>query len=477
MQNKPWLILISGPNGAGKTTFHDRILAQNPFLHDAIFANWDNERKKLSETPENKSKMDQLKNELQTAIEQKPEEIKAKLLSRFKKLMEQVGGDIHERIDRKNDTTKDYWTEQFSMSIHVQPEYEYVLENLNTYTDLMRAVGGGNIHERINAKSSKNNWYKLYKKLVYTLEVQKAIQLYPYKQKIAAMDYELDIDSGKICSKKIDKILQSGKNLIYETTGTGNKAKRVIKAAKNLGYSVYSFHPYLLRPELSIARVQHRVETGGHDVPKDLILSRYDGSLRNLATLLSMVDIGIVMDNSGRKPYTPIFAQCNGYFTDFSQCPEYLQKSRDELLNMKDWPQKSVAELLHLPQNLDVSKMTEEQREVFGQIIVTNLLNQTVSTDEQQKPYVSMELKQNISNGIQNILHELAYNNKNEIINDLHDIDYWGLCGKIMNKYNIDISNELQKIKTAEELCAILCEKIAIRAQQLSIQSQQSNQK
>ena len=169
------------------------------------------------------------------------------------------------------------------------------------------------------------------------------------------------------------------------------------------------------------------------------------------------------MDNSGRKPYMPIFAQCNGYITDFTQCPEYLQKSRNELLNMKEWPQKSVAELLHLQQNIDMSKMTEEQREVFGQIIITNLLNQTLSNDENQKPYISMEFRQNIFNGIQNILHELSNKDGNEIISDLHDIDYWGLCGKIISKYNIDMSDGLQKIKTADDLCETLCEKIAIQ--------------
>ena len=76
MQNKPWLILISGPNGAGKTTFHDRILEQNPFLKDAVFANSDIEYAKLAEQPENTAKFQ----ELNAAINTKTEEIKSNIL-------------------------------------------------------------------------------------------------------------------------------------------------------------------------------------------------------------------------------------------------------------------------------------------------------------------------------------------------------------------------------------------------------------
>ena len=152
-------------------------------------------------------------------------------------------------------------------------------------------------------------------------------------------------------------------------------AKKMARTARqNKGYRIYSFHPYVLRPELSVARVHHRVENGGHDVPIDTILYRYDKSLKALPSLLHEVDIGIVMDNSGRKPYMPIFAKCDGYITDFVQCPEYLQPAHQEMI--EQYPQKSIQELINWQSPIEIFKMNEEQRENFGQIIITKLLGQ-----------------------------------------------------------------------------------------------------
>ena len=101
---------------------------------------------------------------------------------------------------------------------------------------------------------------------------------------------------------------------------------------------------------------------------------RYDRSLKNLPKILSDVDIGIVMDNSGKKPYIPIFAQVKGNIINFAQCPEYLQPVHSQMI--EKMPQKSVKDALHLQQDIDMSKMTEEQRENFGQIVISNLLGQ-----------------------------------------------------------------------------------------------------
>lgn len=369
--NKPWLIIISGPNGAGKTTFHDRILEQNPFFKNALFANSDIEFSKLFSLPENQ----QIVIELEYDIKQTAENIRKKLLNKFKKTMESVSGNINERIERKNEENKEYWHEQYSLSAHIPSDQEYIVYGLTSKNELMHRISSPNVHERINAKQEKNNWYKTYKRFINTIEVQEALYLQPIKEKLTKLDFSLQRRAAEITLTKIQKAFENGTNIIFETTGAGNMGARFAHKARTVyHYNVYGFYPYLLRPELSIVRVNQRVENGGHNVPKDTVLERYDKSLQNLPTSLKEVDVGIVMDNSGKKPFMPVFAQAHGYITDFARCPEYLQPARQKMV--EKLPQKSVKELLHLQQDIDMSKMTEEQRENFGQIIISTLLGQ-----------------------------------------------------------------------------------------------------
>lgn len=369
--NKPWLIIISGPNGAGKTTFHDRILEQNPFFKNALFANSDIEFSKLVLLPENQSFIQ----ELEYNIKQTTENIRKKLLNKFKKTMDSISGNINERIERKNEGNKTFWQEQFALSAHIPTDQEYIVYGLISKNDLMHRISSPNVHERINAKADKNNWYKTYKKYINTIEVQEALYLQPIKEKLNKVYFCLQRRAAETTLSKIQKAFENGSNIIFETTGAGNMGARfAYKARTCYHYNVYGFYPYLLRPELSIARVNHRVENGGHNVPKDTVLERYDKSLHNLPTSLKEVDVGIVMDNSGKKPFMPVFAHAHGYIVDFAKCPEYLQSARQQMI--EKLPQKSVKELLHLQQDVDITKMTEEQREIFGQIIISTLLGQ-----------------------------------------------------------------------------------------------------
>jgi len=50
--------------------------------------------------------------------------------------------------------------------------------------------------------------------------------------------------------------------------------------------------------ELNKARVEQRVQEGGHAVPEDKIASRYQRSLENLFTMLSICRRGFLFDNS-----------------------------------------------------------------------------------------------------------------------------------------------------------------------------------
>lgn len=47
-------------------------------------------------------------------------------------------------------------------------------------------------------------------------------------------------------------------------------------------------------PQINISRVAQRVKNGGHDVPKDKIISRYHKSLDNISAMLKIADIQLL---------------------------------------------------------------------------------------------------------------------------------------------------------------------------------------
>lgn len=71
-----------------------------------------------------------------------------------------------------------------------------------------------------------------------------------------------------------------------------------INLAKSKGYRVYLYFVSTRSAEINIARVQYRTQTGGHPVPTEKIIARYDKSLSNLFHSLISSHRAYVFDNS-----------------------------------------------------------------------------------------------------------------------------------------------------------------------------------
>jgi predicted ABC-type ATPase len=68
--------------------------------------------------------------------------------------------------------------------------------------------------------------------------------------------------------------------------------------AQSQGYFLLFIHIRISDVEVSIARVTHRVQNGGHDVPEDKLLARFARTQDNARKALAMADAGFVFDNS-----------------------------------------------------------------------------------------------------------------------------------------------------------------------------------
>jgi predicted ABC-type ATPase len=74
--------------------------------------------------------------------------------------------------------------------------------------------------------------------------------------------------------------------------------------ARSQGYFLLFIHIRISDVKVSIARVTHRVQNGGHDVPDDKLLTRFGRTRDNAAKALAIADAGFVFDNSNpASPY------------------------------------------------------------------------------------------------------------------------------------------------------------------------------
>lgn len=363
-KTQPYLIVISGPNGAGKSTFYNRMITQNPFLSNALYLNYDNEIARLKAMPEYSAQYNTITEHMHLQIQH----ANTLAVTTFKQQMEKIAGTLNARITQASQTNK-YWHEQYRIFTHIPAGNEHIKKNLYSKTDLMKNIGGNSIHDRINAKANGQNWYPKYQQMVHNLEIQKTIIINTFNRRLEDLNTKLYRHAVANLRSQCQTAFNNKQNIIFETTNFGGTIK---KSAIKQGYKIYGLHICVLHPELSVARVQHRVKNGGHDIPVNVIHRRYQDNLTYLRKVLPSENTAIVIDNSTKRSFTPVFALSDNHIINFSQCPEYLSSTHSAMQVL--FPEQSVQNLLNLANTPDIRKMTDEQRENFNHIILTHLL-------------------------------------------------------------------------------------------------------
>jgi len=105
--------------------------------------------------------------------------------------------------------------------------------------------------------------------------------------------------AGRVILTEINNMLTSGKSFVLESTISGNYHKRVLTEAKNSGYEVIMFYVFLNSVDLNIERIKNRVALGGHNVPDEDIIRRFDKSIKNFWDIAKIVDFWELYYNSG----------------------------------------------------------------------------------------------------------------------------------------------------------------------------------
>jgi predicted ABC-type ATPase len=114
------------------------------------------------------------------------------------------------------------------------------------------------------------------------------------------------LDAAKLAEKERQRLISQRSSFIMETvlSDSGGHKLNFFREAQNAGYVLQVFFIGLDSVETSTARVQGRVNSGGHDVPLDRIQARFPRSIENLRVLCGFADELRIFDNSSRRaPY------------------------------------------------------------------------------------------------------------------------------------------------------------------------------
>jgi predicted ABC-type ATPase len=108
--------------------------------------------------------------------------------------------------------------------------------------------------------------------------------------------------------ERLESAISTRDDFAFESTLGGNTIPRLLQTAAEAGLDVVVWFVGLSTPEQHLARVRARVNAGGHDIPEAKIRERWDGSRRNIITLLPRLTELQVYDNSAeRDPVTGAF--------------------------------------------------------------------------------------------------------------------------------------------------------------------------
>jgi predicted ABC-type ATPase len=115
--------------------------------------------------------------------------------------------------------------------------------------------------------------------------------------KIAAESGRGPVGAGRAAIARIDGFLSAGASFTQETTLSGRRTEKLVKAARELGYFVRLFYIGLNSCEESVKRIKNRVEKGGHGIDSQTVKNRFNTRFDSLLKILPFCNEAHFYDN------------------------------------------------------------------------------------------------------------------------------------------------------------------------------------
>ena len=108
---------------------------------------------------------------------------------------------------------------------------------------------------------------------------------------------DISVEAAALAARRRDEFIANGTSFVAETAFSHPSKVELVRDAKAAGYDI-RLHVVVIPVELSVLRVQARVESGGHDVPEDKIRQRHERLWAHVAEAVTVADETILYDNS-----------------------------------------------------------------------------------------------------------------------------------------------------------------------------------
>lgn len=135
-----------------------------------------------------------------------------------------------------------------------------------------------------------------------------------------------NIEAAKLAESRREEQLSKKESFCFETVLSTDRNLKLLQRAKDSGFFIRCYYVLTADSNINVARVSSRVSAGGHDVPVEKIVSRYDKALALVHELVPVCDICHIYDNSLNAPFRIFKKRKDQYY----YCPEkYLWRKVD----------------------------------------------------------------------------------------------------------------------------------------------------
>lgn len=136
-----------------------------------------------------------------------------------------------------------------------------------------------------------------------------------------AIKYGGNIKGGKEALKDIEYCIENGFAFTEETTLSGKHIIATAKKAKEHGYTINLIYIGLNSAQDSIDRVANRVKHGGHDIPSETIIRRYNHRFEQLSKILDYCDTAKFYDSSNGYQLVAVYNRISNTMDQTTSTP------------------------------------------------------------------------------------------------------------------------------------------------------------
>lgn len=149
-----------------------------------------------------------------------------------------------------------------------------------------------------------------------------------------------DLEAAQLAEKQRENHLEQMKEFCFETVLSTERNLNLLKKAKEKGYFIRCYYILTVDPMINVWRVKARVEAGGHDVPEEKIVARYDKALSLVKELIKVCDICHIYDNSASRPFRIFKKRKQAIY--FDECDDWHFEDISALTGVFDMEKKNL---------------------------------------------------------------------------------------------------------------------------------------